>query len=72
MDRVNQGHRIEHLVGDMKTSLLLPLPLPQPHSPRLPLPPLKPAVLPQVRLSTRCSHINVTVVVESYYYSLNL
>lgn len=71
MDRVNRGHRIEHLVGDMKTSLLLPLPLP--HPPRLPLLPLKPAVLHQVRLGTRCSHINVTVaVVESYYYSVNL
>lgn len=64
MDRVNRGHHIEHLAGDMKTSLLLLLPLP-----RLPLAPLKPALLHQVRLSTTCCHINVTVT-NTHFESL--
>lgn len=45
MDRMNQGH----LVEEMKPRLLLPLP-----------PLLKPALLLQVRLRTRCSHTYIT------------
>lgn len=55
MDRLNQGPRIGHLVGEMKTILHLRLRLL-----------LKPALQHQVRLSTRGNHINITHLVLVY------